>query len=99
MKVKGYLHRGAMDEFALRIANILVGNDENAPCLEITLMGPTLEVLSDVMIAVTGAEIQPLVNGFPRPCWSSFPVQKGDIVSFGPIKSGFRAYPCSSWRI
>jgi biotin-dependent carboxylase-like uncharacterized protein len=83
---------GAMDEFALRIANILVGNDENAPCLEITLMGPTLEVLSDVMIAVTGAEIQPLVNGFPRPCWSSFPVQKGDIVSFGPIKSGFRAY-------
>ncbi|MBP2072575.1 biotin-dependent carboxylase-like uncharacterized protein [Thermoanaerobacterium butyriciformans] len=83
---------GAMDEFALRIANILVENDENAPCLEITLMGPTFEALNDAMISVTGAEIQPLVNGFPRPCWSSFPVQKGDIVSFGPIKSGCRAY-------
>ncbi|WP_398505464.1 biotin-dependent carboxyltransferase family protein [Thermoanaerobacterium thermosaccharolyticum] len=83
---------GAMDEFALRIANILVENDENAPCLEITLMGPTFKVLNDAMIAVTGAEIQPLVNGFPRSCWSSFPVQKGDIVSFRPIKSGCRAY-------
>ena len=83
---------GAMDEFAFRIANILVGNEENAPCLEITLIAPTLEVLRDTMIAVTGAEIQPLVNGFPRPCWSSFPVKKGDIISFSPMKSGCRAY-------
>ncbi|BCS80670.1 5-oxoprolinase subunit C family protein [Anaerocellum diazotrophicum] len=83
---------GAMDEFALRVANILVGNQENAPCLEITMIGPILEVLSDTTIAVTGAQIEVFVNGFSRPVWSSFPVQKGDIISFGDVKAGFRAY-------
>ncbi|AZT90912.1 biotin-dependent carboxyltransferase [Caldicellulosiruptor changbaiensis] len=89
---QGVPNAGAMDEFALRIANILVDNHENAPCLEITLVGPVLEVLNDTMIAVAGAEIQPLVNGFSRPCWSSFPVRKGDVITFRPVKSGFRAY-------
>ncbi len=83
---------GAMDEFAFRVANILVENDENAPCLEITLIGPTLEVLENTLVAVTGAEVQPFVNGFPRPCWSSFPVQKGDVITFSQVKSGCRAY-------
>jgi biotin-dependent carboxylase-like uncharacterized protein len=83
---------GAMDEFSFRVANILAGNDESAPALEITVMGPTLEVMEDVTVAVAGAEMPPLVNGSPRACWSSFPVRKGDVLSFGAIKSGCRAY-------
>ncbi|KHO62764.1 KipI antagonist [Thermoanaerobacter sp. YS13] len=83
---------GAMDEFAFRVANRLLENEENDACLEITLVGPTLEALTDTFVAVTGAEMQPLVNDIPRPMWSSFPVRKGDIISFSPIKSGLRVY-------
>jgi len=83
---------GVMDEFAFRAANILLGNEEDAPVLEITITGPALEVLEDTAVAVTGADMAPSVNGFIRPCWSSFPVKKGDIISFSPIRSGARAY-------
>ena len=42
----GYAHlgispAGAADALSFRIANLLVGNDENAPALEMTLLGAT----------------------------------------------------------
>ncbi|MDI3481939.1 MAG: antagonist of KipI [Tepidanaerobacteraceae bacterium] len=83
---------GAMDEFAFRVANMLVGNDENAPVLEMTLMGPALEAIQDTVVAVTGACMTPLVNGTQRPCWSCFPVKKGETLTFAPAKAGCRAY-------
>ena len=46
---------GAADPFALRIANLLVGNAEDAPALEITLIGPELRFAEDAWIAVCGA--------------------------------------------
>ncbi|ADL08570.1 biotin-dependent carboxyltransferase family protein [Thermosediminibacter oceani] len=83
---------GAMDEFAFRVGNILLGNEENAPALEITIIGPTLEVLEDTVVAVTGADLNVEVNGKRRTVWSSFPVRRGDILSLGPVSSGCRAY-------
>ncbi|MGB9977150.1 biotin-dependent carboxyltransferase family protein [Thermovenabulum sp.] len=83
---------GAMDEFAFRISNILLGNPENTPTLEITMLGPQLEALNDTCISVTGAEIPVYLNGNLVHGWSVIPVRKGDIVSFGQLKSGCRAY-------
>ncbi|SHM82606.1 biotin-dependent carboxylase uncharacterized domain-containing protein [Caldanaerovirga acetigignens] len=83
---------GAMDEFAFRVANILLGNEENAPALEITVLGPTLEVLEDVAVAVTGAQLPVEVNGKRRMVWTSFPLKKGDVLSIGAVSSGCRAY-------
>lgn len=83
---------GAMDEFAFRIANILLGNEENAPALEITMLGPTLEVLEDVAVAITGAQLPVEVNGKKRTVWTSFPLKKGDVLSLGAVSSGCRAY-------
>ncbi|KXG74504.1 KipI antagonist [Fervidicola ferrireducens] len=83
---------GAMDEFAFRVANILLGNEENAPALEITVLGPTLEVLEDVAVAVTGAQLPVEVNGKKRMVWTSFPLKKGDVLSIGAVSSGCRAY-------
>ncbi|MCF6096936.1 biotin-dependent carboxyltransferase family protein [Thermovorax subterraneus] len=83
---------GAMDEFAFRVANILLGNEENAPALEITVLGPTLEVLEDVAVAITGAQLPVEVNGKKRMVWSSFPLKKGDVLSIGAVSSGCRAY-------
>ena len=48
---------GAMDDIALRLANALVGNDDNAAGLEITMRGPTLRFDTHALVAFTGGEI------------------------------------------
>ncbi|MCF3639605.1 biotin-dependent carboxyltransferase family protein [Rhizobium sp. TRM95111] len=83
---------GGMDRFATRIANLLVGNDPGAAVLEATFMGPELEFTAPAVIAVTGGELPPKVNGEERPTWESFAVNAGDRLSFGYLKSGARAY-------
>ena len=52
---------GAMDTFALRAANALLGNDDNAACIEATVLGPRVELLADTWVAVTGASVSPRV--------------------------------------
>ena len=81
-----------MDRFALRIANLLVGNPENAAVLEATFLGPELEFTSDATVAVTGAELPPKVDGVARATWTSFNVKKGQTLAFDFLKSGARAY-------
>jgi biotin-dependent carboxylase-like uncharacterized protein len=90
---------GAMDKFALRTANVLTGNDDGEAALEITFMGPELKFLSDLKIALTGAEISPSVNGKPMPMWQSFDVTAGDELSFRAPVSGCRAYMALSGGI
>ena len=93
----GYYHlgiapSGAADLYAARAANLLVGNDENAAVLECTYMGPELAFQRDAMIAVTGAELPPQLNGDARPRWESFPVKQGDVLGFGFITAGARVF-------
>src|ERR1700676_4656841 len=73
----GYYHlgiplSGAMDRFALRAANLLVGNDEGAAGLECVFLGPELEFTPGATVAVAGAELAPKVDGSPRATWPSF---------------------------
>ncbi|TFE28112.1 5-oxoprolinase subunit PxpB [Cohnella luojiensis] len=83
---------GAMDEVSLRKANLLIGNDEDAAALEITLLGGSYSVLEDVLLAICGADLSATVDGtaipMNRPVWLS----KGSTLSFGPAQSGCRAY-------
>jgi antagonist of KipI len=83
---------GALDFFSLRIANRLVDNPENSACLETTLMGLRLKVLTDLCVAVTGADLQLQINKQPVKMWCSQLVNKGGIISFGGPRSGCRAY-------
>ena len=64
----GYYHlgiplSGAMDRYALRAANLLVGNDEGDAGLEAVFIGPELRFTSDASVAITGAELPPKVDG------------------------------------
>ncbi len=75
----GYYHlgipiSGGMDRYALRTANLLVGNDEGAAVLEAVFMGPELEFTREAMVAVSGAELEPKVVGDRRETWTSFAV-------------------------
>lgn len=93
----GYYHLGipeggGMDRFATLVANRLVGNPEGAALLEATFMGPELEFTADAVVAVTGGELPPKLNGAERPTWESFAVKAGDRLGFGFLKGGARAY-------
>ena len=93
----GYFHlgiplSGAMDRLALRAANLLVGNDEGAACLEAVFIGPELEFDSDATIAVTGGDMPLKIDGEEQPCWTSLRVKAGQVLSFGFLKSGARIY-------
>jgi biotin-dependent carboxylase-like uncharacterized protein len=81
-----------MDPYALRMANLIVGNDEGQACLEVTLMGPKLAFASDGVIAITGADLSPAINGRPVTMWKALFVKAGDELSFGAPKTGCRAY-------
>ena len=83
---------GAMDAFALRAANLLVGNDDRHATLEITALGPRLSFGSSSWIAVTGADLSPTLDGAPLPMWESVRVEAGSVLAFGPPKDGMRAY-------
>jgi biotin-dependent carboxylase-like uncharacterized protein len=93
----GYYHigipiSGGMDRFALRAANMLVGNKEGLAVLEAVFMGPELQFTEDATVAVTGAELPPKVNGEPRETWTSFKVKRGQVLSFDFLKKGARTY-------
>jgi antagonist of KipI len=83
---------GAMDQFSLVAANLLVGNKPSDACLETTLTGPELQVLSETQIAIAGAECSLTINGENAPMWRTLRVKKGDVVSFGSMQNGCRAY-------
>jgi antagonist of KipI len=83
---------GALDTFSLSIANLLVGNPEHEAGLEITIMGLKLRALTDLMIAVTGADLNPQLNGKSLRMWCAHPMKKDDVLHFKTLRSGCRAY-------
>ena len=93
----GYYHigiptSGGMDMLSLTAANLLVGNPAGAAVLEAVFLGPELEFTQDATVAVTGADLPPKVDGDERAGWTSFTVKKGQVLSFGFLKAGARAY-------
>jgi biotin-dependent carboxylase-like uncharacterized protein len=83
---------GAMDIFSYQVGNYLVGNEEGAAGLEITYFGPELEFTEGAVIAVTGAEMPPKINGEEAPTWETLEVGEGDVLSFDYLKNGARSY-------
>ncbi len=84
---------GAMDGFALRVANLLVGNPENAAGIEVTLgYGFKMRAATELWIAITGGDLTPQINKTPIPMWTPLEMRKDDILTFRVQKSGFRAY-------
>ena len=77
---------GAMDVFALRVANLLVGNPENTAAIEFTFAGPELVFEKDALVAVCGGDFGAL------PPWQPTMVRAGEPVRFSHARSGCRGY-------
>lgn len=88
----GVIVSGAMDAYSLRIANLLVGNEDNMAALEITLLGPRLVLEEDILIAITGGDLSVTVDDMAIPMWRPVFLKQGSVIKFGACKSGCRAY-------
>lgn len=77
---------GAMDAFALRLGNLLVGNEERAAGIEVTLGGVELRFPQGGVVAVTGASYEGITS------WRPMTVGAGQSVTLGTCVRGCRGY-------
>lgn len=89
---QGFGVSGVMDVRSFKIANLLLDNPENEAVLEFTLMGPILEFTSETIIAITGGDFQPRINGKPAKMYTALYMHKGDILDFKGCRTGSRGY-------
>lgn len=83
---------GAMDMYAYRMANYILGNSESDAVLEATISGPRILFHSSMLISLTGGDMSPSLNGETVDMWRSIEIRPGDVLSFGELKSGARTY-------
>ncbi len=83
---------GAMDSRALRVANRLAGNDEDAAGLEMTFQGPELRFPDGAVLALAGAEFPATLDGRAVPRWRTFVAPPGSSLDCGTARDGLRAY-------
>lgn len=84
---------GAMDRQALALGNLLVGNEEGAAALEMTLSGPRLAFTTDALVAVTGADMSLQVDERDVPAWTAVLVRAGSVLSM----AGCAGPGCHTW--
>jgi len=83
---------GALDSFALRVANLLVGNDEGAAGLEITLGGLQLRLEDERIVAWCGGEFDVQIGSRALPAGHVAHLQAGDDLKFGRAQIGCRCW-------
>ena len=88
----GFPPSGPMDSWSFRLANVLVENEPGAAALECQFLGPTLKFNSDRIIAITGANMSPKINGTPVPLWESLEVKKDQVLEMAFATVGARSY-------
>ena len=89
----GMAPSGAMDNVALQFGNLLVGNPNGEAGIEIAGGLFQAQFEEDEIIAVTGCDMNPMINNQPIPMWESIAIKKGDVIRFESYKKqGFRSY-------
>jgi antagonist of KipI len=88
----GVVVGGALDRFAARVANTIVGNDENAALLEIAQLGPELKFTATTLVAWCGGGFEPRVGAQFLPRDRAVRVEAGETIWFGGTRHGLRAW-------
>lgn len=83
---------GPMDVRSFRTANILAGNDPDEAGLEMTLMGGEYQFQDSHVIALAGADMNPMLNGKKAGMYKAIPVKSGDVLKLGFAAAGCRCY-------
>ncbi|STZ75371.1 biotin-dependent carboxyltransferase family protein [Bergeriella denitrificans] len=90
----GIGHAGAMDTLSLRAGNILLGNEENAPALEIALGGISVSFERDTPFCITGALYHAELDGEPVHSYWRYTARKGQVLKLVRAVQGMYGYLC-----
>ena len=85
---------GASDNLAMRIGNLIVGNPENTPVIEMTLRGDTILFHSNAFVALAGSKFKIDLDKKPFPFWVGTYISSGQVLTIGPSLNGARCYLC-----
>lgn len=88
----GFTQNGAMDRYSMTVANRLCGNCDNAPVLEITVMGITAKFNKDCIFCLSGADFSSKLNDNPIRTNKAYKASNGDVLTMGSAKNGMRSY-------
>ncbi|KJD33081.1 allophanate hydrolase [Tamlana nanhaiensis] len=83
---------GAMDKKAATFANAILGNNPNEAVLEMTMLGAKVQFNQPTVVAISGADMDTKINNTKILRYKAIVVNSGDVLSFGKLKQGFRAY-------
>ncbi|MDO6802941.1 biotin-dependent carboxyltransferase family protein [Wenyingzhuangia sp. 1_MG-2023] len=83
---------GFMDGDAAHIANLLLNNPPNAVMIEMTMVGIKFKAIQELVIAITGADMQPKLNGEALTMYKALTIPKDAVVSFSGAKNGVYSY-------
>lgn len=83
---------GAADRGSAKLANRLVGNDENSACIEVLMGGLALRAPQVTIVAVTGAPATALLDGIPMGHASVIVMQPGQTLRLQYAQVGLRSY-------
>lgn len=94
----GVARGGAADPLSLRAGNRLLGNDDGAAALEMTLVGGRFQFLEDSWCVVAGDAAAAHIDGRQGQRsvadWLPFEIRSGECLATGPIRRGVRSYLC-----
>ena len=85
---------GASDNLAMRIGNLMVGNPENTPVIEMALTGDTFLFHSNAFVALAGSKFKIDLDKKPFPFWAGTYISSGQVLTIGPSLNGARCYLC-----
>lgn len=88
----GLCQGGAMDDLALAVANVMVGNTAHAAAIEIQTFPFRIRFAARHRVAVTGADCPLALDGSPLPSWWTTAAEPGQELEVGRPRSGARAY-------
>ena len=83
---------GAMDLFAVRVANYLTGNGENDAVIELNFPAPEIGFQQNAVMSLTGADFSPVCDDHPVKMWEPFFVKEGSLLQFKQPVNGSKAY-------
>lgn len=83
---------GPMDNYNFRIGNSILGNDENASGLELTLRGGSYKFRTAMSFCITGADMQATLDGEPVEMYRVINAMPNQVLKLGTCKNGMRSY-------
>lgn len=88
----GVPQTGVMDDYSMKLANLLIGNEATTPVLEITQAPHLFRIMKDCLVAFTGGGLQPIADGNELPLFECLLIKEGTTIELKKQIPGFRLY-------